>query len=204
MIPLKIECDCGQHYAFEVEPVNGRMPAAVACPGCGADGTAAANELISRQLAPDIATAATNPEPVRLATTRVAPSPESSRRGSIDRDKAEKEARAKIMWGDSAEQVASYLTVQGLGRDEAVEIAQGIFQERAAIVRSNGIKKIVIGLVLVCVPVAAYLVFHARGRFPIRFSIWCYIIGIYGAYMFITGILAVVSPKTEKGAIQKE
>jgi hypothetical protein len=50
MVPVKIECDCGQHYAFEVEPVNGRMPAPIACPGCGADGTVAANDVISRAL----------------------------------------------------------------------------------------------------------------------------------------------------------
>lgn len=47
MIPVKIECECGQHYAFEVEPVNGRMPSAIVCPGCGGDGTVAANDVIS-------------------------------------------------------------------------------------------------------------------------------------------------------------
>src|SRR6185437_4827617 len=49
-IPIKIECDCGQRYAFDVEPVNGRMPSAIACPTCGADGTVAANEIISQQV----------------------------------------------------------------------------------------------------------------------------------------------------------
>ncbi len=48
MIPIKIECGCGQRYAFDVEPVNGFMPSAVACPTCGVDGTSAANELIAR------------------------------------------------------------------------------------------------------------------------------------------------------------
>ena len=50
MIPVKIECGCGQNYAFDVEPVNGRMPDAVACPSCGVDGTAAANDIIARSL----------------------------------------------------------------------------------------------------------------------------------------------------------
>src|ERR1043165_1629377 len=39
-LPIKVLCGCGQKYAFEVEPVNGRMPSRVACPVCGADGTA--------------------------------------------------------------------------------------------------------------------------------------------------------------------
>ena len=50
MMPIKVLCSCGQKYAFDVEPVNGRMPMPVACPVCGADGTAAANEIIARSL----------------------------------------------------------------------------------------------------------------------------------------------------------
>ncbi|HTR41817.1 MAG TPA: hypothetical protein VMH87_09405 [Pseudomonadales bacterium] len=51
MVPVKIECDCGQRYAFDVEPVDGRMPAAIVCPTCGADGTPAANDSITRHFA---------------------------------------------------------------------------------------------------------------------------------------------------------
>jgi hypothetical protein len=51
MIPIKIECDCGQKYAFDVEAVGGRMPQAAACPACGADGTAAAEQSLAEQLA---------------------------------------------------------------------------------------------------------------------------------------------------------
>jgi hypothetical protein len=50
MIPIKVQCACGQKYAFDVEPVNGRMPQPVKCPACGADGTAAANEIIAQTL----------------------------------------------------------------------------------------------------------------------------------------------------------
>ena len=89
-------------------------------------------------------------------------------------------------------------------RSEAMELANKLFQERAAIVRSNGIKKIIVGAVLMCVPIAAYFVFHAAGRFPIKLSLICYGIGIYGAYMFVTGIMAVIAPKSEQGAIEEE
>jgi hypothetical protein len=43
---LKVVCDCGQKYKFDVEPAGGRMPFAVNCPVCNADGTAAANALL--------------------------------------------------------------------------------------------------------------------------------------------------------------
>jgi hypothetical protein len=49
-IPVKIVCGCGQKYAFDVYPENGRMPVPVRCPVCGADGTAVANEIIALTL----------------------------------------------------------------------------------------------------------------------------------------------------------
>lgn len=64
MIPIKILCRCGQKYAFDVEPVAGRMPHTVNCPVCGADGTAAANEIIARSLPP--------PRPAGLGINRPA------------------------------------------------------------------------------------------------------------------------------------
>jgi len=52
MITVKILCGCGQKYAFDVEPYNGRMPSTVQCPICKVDGTAAANEILARTLPP--------------------------------------------------------------------------------------------------------------------------------------------------------
>jgi hypothetical protein len=51
MIPIKLQCGCGQKYAFEVEPANNQMPSAIVCPVCGTDGTAAANQVIAQTLA---------------------------------------------------------------------------------------------------------------------------------------------------------
>ena len=45
---LKVVCDCGQKYKFDVEPAGGQMPVKVNCPACGVDGTAAANSILSR------------------------------------------------------------------------------------------------------------------------------------------------------------
>jgi cytoskeletal protein RodZ len=44
---IKIQCSCGSKYAFEVDPVEGRMPFAVHCPTCQAEGTERANQLIA-------------------------------------------------------------------------------------------------------------------------------------------------------------
>src|SRR5215831_15332778 len=49
-IPVKIICACGQKYAFEVYPRDGRMPAPVCCPICRRDGTDEANRIIASLL----------------------------------------------------------------------------------------------------------------------------------------------------------
>ena len=69
---VKIQCPCGTHYAFDVEPVNGRMPVRVHCPGCGADGTDLANGMIRQELA---ATAAPAPVPQAAAAVAAAAAP---------------------------------------------------------------------------------------------------------------------------------
>lgn len=59
---LKVLCDCGQKYAFDVEPIANQMPFTVNCPGCGKDGTAAANAILAQSAEPEVATA----QPIRL------------------------------------------------------------------------------------------------------------------------------------------
>jgi hypothetical protein len=71
MIAVKIECGCGQRYAFDVEPVGHAMARPVYCPVCGADGTTAANQVIANSLIPQpsalrFQTAASSAHPTTL------------------------------------------------------------------------------------------------------------------------------------------
>src|SRR5580704_18289853 len=47
---LKLVCDCGQKYKFDVEPVNNQMPFTVACPTCKQDGTTKANDMLQQMM----------------------------------------------------------------------------------------------------------------------------------------------------------
>jgi hypothetical protein len=49
-VPVKIVCSCGQKYAFDVYPLNGRMPSPIKCPVCGVDSTTIADEIIALAL----------------------------------------------------------------------------------------------------------------------------------------------------------
>jgi hypothetical protein len=75
---LKVVCDCGQKYKFDVEPVNGQMPFKINCPVCNADGTTAANALLSQalpNLAPPPPVASAPPPIGGLRLNRPAPAP---------------------------------------------------------------------------------------------------------------------------------
>jgi hypothetical protein len=252
MVPIKIQCDdCGQRYAFDVEPVNGRMPSAIACPTCGADGTTAANESIARLL-PPIAPGSpirmispANPGPIQttpmvpatpsvqahspppIAPIRVATPVQSTTRataapamqlssrpaapttasrvdprlGLVDRNQAEHEARAKAMWGDSQDQITGYLLLQGFSHPEAMELATKLFKERTSAVRANGIRKFFIGFGLIWVPVIAFIIFRSIGFMPLKLMGACILVGVYGAYLALNGILMAVAPKSERGDV---
>ena len=74
MTELKVECDCGQRYKFNVEPVNGQMPFTVNCPACGVDGTQKANVLLQQSAAVADAFAAP-PAIAPAAAPAIAPAP---------------------------------------------------------------------------------------------------------------------------------
>ncbi len=72
MIEIKVQCDCGQKFKFDVEPVNQQMPYAVTCPICGRDGTGKANAIL-QQMAPPAPVTAEAPAPVIAMVAAAAP-----------------------------------------------------------------------------------------------------------------------------------
>jgi hypothetical protein len=52
VMEIKIECECGTRFKFDVEPIHGRMPAPIRCPACDGDRTEQANSFIQAQAAP--------------------------------------------------------------------------------------------------------------------------------------------------------
>ncbi len=49
---MKIQCDCGAKYAFDVTPEMVRQPVKFVCPGCGRDSSERVNALIRQQFNP--------------------------------------------------------------------------------------------------------------------------------------------------------
>lgn len=213
MVAIKIECGCGQHYAFDVEPINGRLASSVACPVCGADGTDAANAAIAQSLAPEPSPGAATRSPLRVAVPAAASltaTPPREMRpapllpGQIDHTQAEHEARAKISWGDPPNEVIKFLMLQGFTVQDASALVQELFKERVATIRGNGIKKIISGIFLACVPIAAWFIFMSVGYILVKTFAVTIMVGLYGVYMIFKGIFMLVAPKAEAGDVAEQ
>jgi hypothetical protein len=218
MTSIKVQCDCGQRYAFDVEPIHGRMPYPVACPSCGTDGTFAANEIISQNLA---STAAVPDEPaqathtseriaapvVRMVGARPqAPTavPARLEPGQVARPQAKLEARAKILWGDPEEDVVKFLMRQNISHENACEIVDELLDERAAAIRGNGLSKMITGGFMMCVPVVAWFSFMGIGFISFKIFGLTVAVGLWGVWRVLRGVMMFLSPRSEKGDVSDD
>ena len=216
MVSVKIECGCGQHYAFDVEPVDRRMASTVVCPVCGLDGTAAANAVIAGELPPSFSRPATAvkapgpPAPGALLTIsdsedRQSPALPAGVKvnakllGLVDRATAETEARARISWGDSQKNVIKYLMLQGFSIAEASELVRVLFVERLAALRVKGTKKVMLGLGMMCVPVAAW--FADLTLISYKLAGGAVGVGLWGCWLVLNGIIMLAAPRMESGDV---
>ncbi len=213
MTLIKIQCGCGQRYAFDVEPVQGRMPHVVACPACGADGTSVANEILARSMPVQPATPSPPVNVGRMAVASVAPrggpKPPGQRSlaplpGQLDRNQAQHEARAQILWGDAREEVIRFLMRQGVPVADASAIVDELLQERVATIRRNGIIRIVSGGLLICVPIAAWIIFNILGYILVKTLAFTIIGGLYGISLVVKGVGMAFAPKSEAGDVSAD
>jgi hypothetical protein len=72
---IKILCQCGSKFKFDVEPIDGRSPGPVQCPSCGKDGTEATNAQIQEKLLANAAPAAAAAPPAMKVSAGQAASP---------------------------------------------------------------------------------------------------------------------------------
>ena len=114
------------------------------------------------------------------------------------------EARAKASWGDPPKEVLKYLMIQGFNYQEASEAVTELFEERAAIIRGNGIKYIIGGAATVFVPIATWLVFLSVGYIFVRTFLFTIFIGLCGLWMLVKGLFMVFAPKTQAGDVAEQ
>lgn len=76
---MKIQCDCGAKYAFDVSPEMVRQPVRFVCPGCGLDSSERVNALIRQHFSQPAGLEASAPPAVGIAPApQLAPRPTSA------------------------------------------------------------------------------------------------------------------------------
>jgi hypothetical protein len=209
---IKIECPCGHHFAFDVEPVNGQMPCAIACPSCNDDATAMANSLIAAQVI-----IPAKPAAPRLAVNREAhPAPsappavptgiqrDARSLGLVSREQAESEAQAKISWGEEPDAVIRYLMLQSFPADEAKELVDGYVLQRLADVRKNGIRMtIIVASLAFGVGALFFLCYKVGFTSPFVMGLMGLSI-VFGLWKMVNGILMIAAPKMQSGDVAED
>ena len=119
----------------------------------------------------------------------------------VNQSTAETQARAKMSWGDSRDEVIKYLMLQGFSVAEAKETVRVLYRERLAALRSRAIGKIVMGIGAMCVPVIAYLLFAYAGVIFFKLMAVAAMVGLWGAWQALNGIITLVAPRMESGDV---
>jgi hypothetical protein len=97
--------------------------------------------------------------------------------------------------------VTKYLMLQGFSVAEAAESVEVMFKERLAELRVKGTRKIVTGFGLMCVPVIAYLGFAHVGVIPIKLMGIAVMVGLWGCWLVLNGLIMLAAPKMESGDV---
>lgn len=94
--------------------------------------------------------------------------------------------------------------IQGFGYEEAAELVGELFRERLAAMRSDGIKKVVLGSVLICVPIASYFFFLSIGVIPLKLFAVTILLGLWGVWMAIKGVFMLMAPRAQTGDVAEQ
>jgi len=120
----------------------------------------------------------------------------------VSPEKLHNEARARIMWGESRDEVREWLSEQGSDTMGADEILRTCIAERGALVRKRAIIEIMAGLGLIAVPTSVLLVLWfvvgimISGVFAAGIAI-----SLYGTFRLLRGIGWMTSGANFPGSI---
>jgi hypothetical protein len=124
----------------------------------------------------------------------------------MDTGKLIAEARARITWGDEPVSVHDFLTEGGMPATDADIMIRDLMLERHAEIRRMGKRDVLIGVALMSIAgIFFYLIKPSNGHiFRVSYFKVVGLFGLAGAYGFwrlINGIIRLLRPKLEQGAI---
>ena len=94
-----------------------------------------------------------------------------------------------------------YLMIQGFKHEEAAELITGLFKARALVVRAKGIKKIVLGILMICAGTAGIVYMFAIKFVDGKLFSLLLALAAWGLWLVINGAIMVALPKMSHGDV---
>jgi hypothetical protein len=114
------------------------------------------------------------------------------------------EARARIFWGDSPQSVRDYLLSNGISSSEADRKIEAFNNEREKELRRIGLRYLVSGAVFTApTGITLYIGFRFSSLSSgyVRALVFVLLVGLYGFWKLVKGIVYLVRPQFEHKSI---
>jgi len=110
------------------------------------------------------------------------------------------EARARIIWGSSLDEVAEWLESKGLDREKIARVVRICREERAAEIRKIGLRNVIIGGLILLPSLVATLIFLLgfRQTRPAAFFGVCV---VYGLWRLLEGLERLIFGAGVRGSV---
>jgi hypothetical protein len=122
-------------------------------------------------------------------------------------ERFEAEARARIVWGDSREDVIAHLKREGATEKEAQRAYEAVKDCRADYVRAASKEGIFFGIGMLLVPVIPIVIFALLPVKPFKLMLLfagAGVMGLIGVWKIVRGIVGLVRPQTIQGDLSDE
>ena len=107
-----------------------------------------------------------------------------------------------VMWGTERDDILYTLQVNGITGEQAEEIYQSACRERIAFLRSEALRKAILGLMLLIAAIGLFSVFWFGFGAITRFLfIICAGLAAWGIYLLVDGTVAAVFAPSKKGSV---
>jgi len=113
------------------------------------------------------------------------------------------EARSRLIWGESPEQVLQYLVDKGVSDQQAKGIIKMVQGERNAAIRGAGINKIITGILMGTAPAIAWFSTAWLGFIFTKILAVAILIAAVGLWRIVSGAMMLFAPHMEKGDLSK-
>lgn len=110
-----------------------------------------------------------------------------------------------VLWGEPREEVFRIMETNGITGEEAEAVFQRALAERLSILRGDGLRVMIKGLVILGVSVCIFSAFwYGLGVMTRAVFVLCGLGAIWGAWLAIDGLTNIVLAPTKSGSVLED